>query len=72
MIKGYEMASEKCLEILESLVCHTVKDVKDKEAVIPIVKTTVASKQDGYEDFLSELITEACSMLLFLNELIKI
>ena len=60
VIKGYEMAGEKCLEILESLVCHTVKDVKNREAVTPVVKTAVGSKQDGYEDFLAELISDAC------------
>ena len=57
------MASEKCLEILESLVCYTVKDVKNPDEVAPVVKTSVCSKQDGYEDFLAGLITDACSEL---------
>ena len=61
VIRGYEMASEKCLEILESLVCYTVKDVKSPDEVAPVVKTSVCSKQDGYEDFLAGLITDACS-----------
>lgn len=64
VIKGYEVASEKALEILESLVCHTVKDVKNGEEVRPIVRSSVASKQDGYEDFLSEIITEACMTIM--------
>lgn len=64
VIKGYEMAAEQCFIILETLVCHTVKDVKNKEAVIPIVKTAVGSKQDGYEDFLAELISDACSKIM--------
>ena len=58
------MAGEKCLEILETLCCHTVKDVKDAESVIPIIRTSVASKQDGYEDFLAELISDACGKCL--------
>ena len=61
VIKGYEMAAEKCLEILETLCCHTVKDVKSAESVVPIIRTSVASKQDGYEDFLADLISDACS-----------
>jgi len=64
VIRGYEMASEKCLEILESLVCYTVKDVKCPDEVAPVVKTSVCSKQDGYEDFLSGLITDACMKVM--------
>ena len=54
------MAGEKCLEILETLCCHTVPDVKNREGIIPIIRTSVASKQDGYEDFLAEIIADAC------------
>ena len=61
VIKGYEMASDKCLEILETLECMNVKDVRCRETILPIVRTAVASKQDGYEDFLAQLITDACS-----------
>ena len=46
------------------MVCHTVKDVKNGEEVRPIVRSSVASKQDGYEDFLSEIITEACMTIM--------
>lgn len=64
VIKGYEMAGDKCLEILETLCCHTVKDIKKREEIMPVVRTSVASKQDGYEEFLSELITDACMTIM--------
>lgn len=64
VIKGYEMAGEKCLEILETLCCHTVPDVKNREGIIPIIRTSVASKQDGYEDFLAEIIADACVSIM--------
>lgn len=64
VIKGYEMASDKCLEILETLECMNVKDVRSRETILPIVRTAVASKQDGYEDFLAQLITDACIKIM--------
>ena len=67
VIKGYELAGQKCLEVLESLCCHTVKDVKFKDAIVPIIKSSVASKQDGYEDFLADLIADACCKLVLVT-----
>ena len=55
---GYELALEKALEILETLSCHEVKDISDKEAVKKVIRTSVMSKQYGNEDFLANLVSE--------------
>ena len=61
---GYELAAEKALEILPSLVCYEVTDYKNKEQVIKGIKTSVMSKQYGNEELLSSLIADACSKFL--------
>ncbi|EGD76674.1 T-complex protein 1 subunit theta [Salpingoeca rosetta] len=60
VIEGYEMALEKALEVLPELACHTVEDFRDKAQVKRAIKTVIMSKQNGLEDFLSELVTDAC------------
>ncbi len=54
---GYELALEKALEILETLSCHEVNDISDKEAVKKVIRTAVMSKQYGNEDFLANLVS---------------
>lgn len=62
--EGYEQALEKCLEILPSLVCYTVKDNRSIEEVKGAIKTSIQSKQYGNEDFLADLVTKACISIL--------
>ena len=60
IIDGYQMALKKCLALLPNLVCHTVNDCRNKEEVSKAMRAALMSKQYGYEDFLSNLISEAC------------
>jgi len=60
VVEGYEMALEKALEIMPSMVCHEVKDTRDVQQVTEALKAAIASKQYGQEDFLTTLITKAC------------
>eukprot|EP00126_Sphaerothecum_destruens_P002129 Sdes_comp15569_c0_seq1m4543 len=60
IIEGYEKASVKALEILETLCCHKLTSILDKSAVVEAIKSSIASKQYGYEDFLTNLIVDAC------------
>lgn len=64
IIYGYEMAAAKALETLPGLTCYTVQNIKDEEEVIKALSTSIASKQYGYETFLSGLITKACISVL--------
>eukprot|EP00953_Heterococcus_sp_UTEX-ZZ885_P016326 9181-Heterococcus_DN1.PRE.2 len=60
ILEGYKRAFEKCMEELPSLVCHTVEDVRDKAQLVYAIKTTLASKQYGFEDTLAPYVAEAC------------
>lgn len=62
---GYELALEKALEVLETLSCHEVKDISDKEAVNKVIRTSVMSKQLGNEDFLANLVGRWASFYMF-------
>eukprot|EP00033_Pygsuia_biforma_P001198 GCRY01001361.1.p1 GENE.GCRY01001361.1~~GCRY01001361.1.p1 ORF type:complete len:543 (+),score=139.75 GCRY01001361.1:158-1786(+) len=60
IIKGYQKAGKKAEEILNEMVCYQCQNVREKEEVVKALKTVLASKQLGYEDFLTEIIAEAC------------
>ena len=61
---GYEKASKKCLELLESLVCYTAGSLQDTSELFKCIKTVVASKQYGNEKLLADLISRACTYAL--------
>ena len=46
--------------LISDLVVDNVEDVRNKEKVKKIIRSAVMSKQYGNEDFLADLITEAC------------
>lgn len=62
--EGYELALNKALEILPTLVCHEVKDCRNIKQVAEAMKSSIMSKQYGHEDFLSDLISKACVGIL--------
>mmetsp|Transcript_16437 Transcript_16437/g.14824 ORF Transcript_16437/g.14824 Transcript_16437/m.14824 type:complete len:550 (+) Transcript_16437:55-1704(+) len=62
IVSGYQRAYEKALEILPKLVVYTVKDIRDRKEMAMAIKSVLATKQYGYEEFLSELVVEAASI----------
>ncbi|CAM9778042.1 unnamed protein product, partial [Ectocarpus sp. 4 AP-2014] len=60
ILEGYRAAYIKTQEILPSLVCHTVADVRDPKQLAFAIKTVIGSKQYGFEDSLSPFVAEAC------------
>lgn len=60
VIEGYEQACKKALEILPDCVCTSAKNLHDVKEVTSYIRTAVMSKQYGNEDFLANLIAEAC------------
>lgn len=60
IIKGYTVAMEKARELLEGLVYYTLKDVFDEKKLAEGVRTTIAAKQHGLEDFMSDIVAKAC------------
>jgi T-complex protein 1 subunit theta len=67
IVSGYQRALEKAFEILPSLVVRTVENVRDPAELKTAIKSVLATKQYGYEDILSELVTSACLTTLSPN-----
>jgi len=53
-------APKKAMEVLDTLSAYKSENIRDKKELTKLIRTTVASKQFGLEDFLSGLISEAC------------
>ncbi|KAK3923082.1 T-complex protein 1 subunit theta [Frankliniella fusca] len=62
--EGFELALEKALEVLPSLVVDKVEDVRSETQVMKALRTAIMSKQYGQEDFISQLIGKACISVL--------
>jgi len=60
VIEGYEMACKKALELLPDCVCASAKDLHDLTEATALIRPAVMSKQYGNEDFLANLIAQAC------------
>ncbi len=60
VVSGYQRAFDKTMEILPSLVVKTLDNVRDRDQLVIALKAIMATKQYGYEQFLSELVADAC------------
>lgn len=64
IISGYELALEKALEILPTLVIDEIKDQRNETEVMKAIRPAIMSKQLGHEDIIANLITKACISIL--------
>ncbi|TVY92069.1 putative T-complex protein 1 subunit theta, partial [Lachnellula willkommii] len=64
IIRGYEMAQKFALEELENLVVDKVEDIRSKSELSKAIRTVIASKQNGHEDFLADMVSEAVQAVL--------
>jgi T-complex protein 1 subunit theta len=64
VIRGYEMAQNFALSELENLVVDKVADLRSPDELSKAIRTVVASKQCGNEDFLAKLVAEAVLAVL--------
>ncbi|KAK3692270.1 chaperonin Cpn60/TCP-1 family [Podospora appendiculata] len=64
IVTGYERAQKIALDTLEELEVDKVDDVRSKEELTKAIKTVIASKQNGNEEFLADLVAEAVLAVL--------
>lgn len=64
IVAGYQRAYSKTMEILPNLVVRTINNVRDAQEMKDAIKSVIATKQFGYEDFLSDLVVKACQTTL--------
>jgi len=59
IVAGFKRAYDKTLELLPGMVCKTVTDPRDRDALLSGIKSVICTKQYGYEDLLSGLVVDA-------------
>lgn len=64
VIEGYQMAAKKALKALESLECGKLTDFFSTKSVAEALRTPLASMQYGNEEFLANLVAEACTCVV--------
>jgi T-complex protein 1 subunit theta len=65
ILKGYEKASQKCLELFESIPKHLVSDIKNPEEITKVIRSSIGSKLSyGQDLILAPLIAQACMSVL--------
>jgi len=64
IVTGYEKAQKMALDTLEQLSVDKVEDIRDQDELSKAIRTVVASKQNGTEDFLADLVAEAVLAVL--------
>lgn len=62
--QGFERAGKYALEVLEELEVDKVEDIRDQAELAKAIRTVVAAKQSGSEDFLADLVAEAVLAVL--------
>lgn len=60
IISGYNKAAEVALKALEEQVALTVDDMRDATQVGHVLRSVIAAKQYGLEDFVAPMIAKAC------------
>ncbi|KAK3302365.1 chaperonin Cpn60/TCP-1 family [Chaetomium strumarium] len=64
IVTGYERAQKIALDTLEELEIDKVEDLRSQEELSKAVRTVIASKQNGNEEFLANLVSEAVLSVL--------
>lgn len=62
--EGFQIALDKTLELLPTLTCHEIKNIKnnaEQQVLAQAVKSSIMSKQYGQEQFITDLVLKACS-----------
>ncbi|RKP22104.1 T-complex protein 1 [Rozella allomycis CSF55] len=68
IIEGYELAVKEAEEMAERFVVDQVSDMKDKKQLMKIIKGVISAKQYGNEDFLGDIVADACLSVMPKNE----
>lgn len=64
IVQGYERAGREAQKVLEELEIDSVENIRDQSELAKAIKTVVAAKQSGSEDFLAEMVAEAVLSVL--------
>ena len=64
VVRGYEIAIDGIVKELESSSCLSISDVRNKDQLEQVLRPVLGTKQYGQEDFLAQLVAEACVSIM--------
>ncbi|KAK4204432.1 chaperonin Cpn60/TCP-1 family [Triangularia verruculosa] len=64
IVTGYERAQKIALDFLEELEIDKVENIRTQDDLSKAIRTVIASKQNGNEEFLSQIVAEAVLAVL--------
>ncbi|KAL6716907.1 T-complex protein 1 subunit theta [Lecanora helva] len=64
VVQGFERAQREALRCLDQLVVDKVKDLRSEAELAKAIRTVIASKQSGNEEFLADMISQAVLSVL--------
>jgi T-complex protein 1 subunit theta len=69
IVSGYERAQKFALETLEELSVDKVEDIRSQEEISKAIRTVIASKQNGNEEYLADVVAAAVLAVMPKNPL---
>jgi len=64
VVRGYEIAIDGIVKELEHQSCFSIKDARNREELEKVLRPVLGTKQYGQEDFLAQLVSEACVSIM--------
>jgi len=64
IIRGFEGAMDKVIEVLDGVVVKTITDIRNEDEVIEALKGPIGAKQYSHESYLTPLVAKACIHIL--------
>ena len=64
IVQGFERAGREAIQMLEELEIDSVENIRDQAELAKAIRTVVAAKQSGNEDFLADMVAEAVLAVL--------
>ncbi|KAK0674235.1 chaperonin Cpn60/TCP-1 family [Cercophora samala] len=64
IVTGYERAQKIALDFLDELEIDKVEDIRTQDELSKAIRTVIASKQNGNEEFLAKIVAEAVLAVL--------
>ena len=61
---GYEKGANFAIDLIEKMECYKATNLRDHDEISKCIRTSIAAKQFGQEDFLSKLIGKAALQCL--------
>jgi len=64
VIAGYQSASSKLTELLQTLTCKQITDPREEDQLVQVISPVLQAKQYGIHEILAPLVAKACLLVM--------